>query len=63
VVMVQLVNSRVVETKELLKYAFYNFAAKFYLRLSSRLFTKVTLLDHKAKVYVEKQKEILNKHE
>lgn len=49
------------KTNELLKIMYYNIVAEFYLRLSSRLFTKVTLLDHKAKVYVEKQKEILNK--
>ena len=61
--MVQLVNKRVMGTMELLKYAFYNFVAEFYLRLLSRLFTKVTLLDHKAKVYVEKQKAILRKYE
>ena len=49
-------------TKELLKYAFYNVAADFYLKLSFRHLTKATLLDHKAAVYVEKQKEILDKH-
>ena len=58
--MVQLVNKRVMKTKELLKYAFYNVAADFYLRLSSRHLTKATLLEHKAAVCVEKQKEILN---
>lgn len=40
---------------------FYGFMAKSYLRLSSRFITKATLLDHKAAIYVEKQKEILNK--
>jgi hypothetical protein len=59
--MVQQVNKIGMTTKELLKYAFYNMAADFYLRLSSRHLTKATLLDHKAAVYVEKQKEILNK--
>ena len=49
------------ETKELLKYAYYNFVAECYLRRSSRLITKASLLDHKAEVYIEKQKEILNK--
>ena len=50
-------------TKELLKYAFYNMAADFYLRLSSRHLTKATLLDNKAAVYVEKQKELLRKYQ
>ena len=59
--MVQLANKRVITTKELLKYAFYNMAADFYLRLSSRHLIKATLLDDKAAIYVEKQKEILNK--
>ena len=59
--MVQQVNKRVMKTKELLKYVYYNIVAEFYLRLSSRHLTKATLLDHKAAVYVEKQKEILNK--
>ena len=54
--------SKEMQTKELLKYAFYNMAADFYLRLSSRHLTKATLFDHKAAFYVEKQKEILNKH-
>jgi hypothetical protein len=48
-------------TKELLKYAFYNFVAECYLRRSSRLIAKAALLDNKAEVYVEKQKEILRK--
>jgi hypothetical protein len=60
--MVQLANKRVMGTKELLKYAFYVMAANFYLMRSSRHSTKATLLDHKAEAYVEKQKEILNKH-
>lgn len=51
------------ETRELLKLAFYVMAANFYLRRSSRHLTKATLLDHKAEAYVEKQKEILNKYE
>lgn len=45
-------------TKELLKYAFYNVAADFYLRLSSRHLTKATLLNDKAEAYVEKQRAI-----
>ena len=48
-------------TKELLKYVYYNIVAEFYLRVSSRFLSIATLLDHKAEVYVEKQKEILNK--
>jgi hypothetical protein len=51
------------ETRELLKLAFYNMAADFYLRLSSRYSAKASLLYNKASVYVEKQKEILNEHE
>ena len=51
------------ETKELLKLSFYNMAADFYHRLSYRHLTKATLLKDKAKAYVEKQKEIFNKHE
>ena len=51
------------ETRELLKYAFYNFVAECYLRLSFRLITKAALLDHKAEVYVEKQKAILRKYQ
>lgn len=62
VVMVQLVNKRVMETKELLKYVYYNIVAEFYLRVSSRFLSIATLLDHKAEAYVEKQKEIINKH-
>lgn len=49
------------ETKELLKLAFYVMAANFYLTRSSRCLTKATLLDHKAEDYVEKQKSILRK--
>jgi hypothetical protein len=60
--MVQQVNKRVMGTKELLKYVYYNLVAEFYLRVSSRFLSIATLLDHKAAVYVEKQKEILNKH-
>lgn len=62
-VMVQLVNRRVMETRELLKLAFYVMAANFYLRRSSRHLTKVTLLDHKTEAYVEKQKAILSKYQ
>ena len=61
VAMVQLVNRRVMTTKELLKYVYYNIVAEFYLRVLSRFLSIATLLDHKAAVYVEKQKEILNK--
>jgi hypothetical protein len=50
------------ETRELLKLAFYVMAANFYLMRSSRHLTKATLLDHKAEDYVEKQKEILSKY-
>lgn len=50
------------ETKELLKLSFYNMAADFYIRLSSRHLTKATLLDHKAEAYIEKQKEILKRY-
>lgn len=49
------------ETRELLKLAFYVMAANFYLMRSSRHLTKSTLLDHKADAYVEKQKSILRK--
>lgn len=49
------------ETRALLKMAFYNVVSSFYLRLSSRHLTKATLLNDKAEIYVEKQKEILNK--
>lgn len=49
-------------TRELLKLAFYNMVADFYLRLSSRHLTKATLLDHKAEAYGEKQKEILKRY-
>ena len=56
--MVQQVNKRVMTTKELLKYAFYNVAADFYLMLSSRHITKATLLNDKAEAYVEKQRAI-----
>ena len=51
------------ETKELLKYVYYNIVAGFYLRVSSRFLSMATLLDHKAEVYVEKQKEILRKYQ
>lgn len=50
------------ETRELLKLAFYVMAANFYLMRSSRHLTKAALLDHKAEDYVEKQKAIINKH-
>ena len=50
-------------TGELLKLSFYNMAADFYIRLSSRHSAKASLLCNKAKVYIEKQKEIFNKHE
>jgi hypothetical protein len=50
------------ETRELLKLAFYVMAANFYLMRSSRHLTKATLLDHKAEAYVEKQKEILKRY-
>ena len=46
------------ETRALLKLAFYNFAIYFYLRLSSRHLTKATLLNDKAEAYVEKQRAI-----
>jgi hypothetical protein len=61
--MVQQVNKRVMGTKELLKYVYYNLVAEFYLRVSSRFLSIATLLDHKAEVYVEKQKEILRKYQ
>lgn len=53
--------SKEMETRELLKLAFYVMAANFYRLRSSRHLTKTTLLDHKAEDYVEKQKEILRK--
>lgn len=51
------------ETRDLLKQAFYVMAANFYLMRSSRHLTKATLLDHKAEAYVEKQKAILRKYQ
>lgn len=45
-------------TRTLLKLAFYNFVATFYLRLSSRHLAKSTLLNDKAEVYMEKQRAI-----
>lgn len=50
-------------TRVLLKLAFYNFVASFYLRLSSRHLTKATLLDDKAEAYMEKQKAIMRKYQ
>jgi hypothetical protein len=61
--MVQLESKRVMETKQLLKYVYYNIVAEFYLRVSSRFLSIATLLDHKAEVYVEKQKAILRKYQ
>ena len=52
---------KIMEAMKLFRPKFYGFMAKSYLRLSSRFITKATLLEHKASVYVEKQKEILNK--
>lgn len=46
------------ETRELLKLAFYVMAANFYLMRSSRHLTKATLLNDKAKAYIEKQRAI-----
>ena len=43
------------KTSEILKLAFYNIAADFYLRLSYRHITKATLLNNKAEAYMEKQ--------
>ena len=63
VIMVQQVNKRVMKTKELLKYVYYNIVAEFYLRVSSRFLSIATLLDHKAEAYVEKQKELLRKYQ
>jgi hypothetical protein len=62
-VMVQLENRRIMGTKELLKYVYYNIVAEFYFRVSSRFLSIATLLDHKAEVYVEKQKAILRKYQ
>ena len=44
------------ETRALLKMAFYNIVASFYFRLSSRHLTKATLLNDKAEAYIEKQR-------
>jgi hypothetical protein len=52
---------KIMEAMKLFRPKFYGFMAEFYLRLSSRFITKATLLEHKAEIYVEKQKEILNK--
>lgn len=51
------------ETRELLKLAFYVTAANLYIMRSSRHLTKATLLDHKVEVYLEKQKAILRKYQ
>lgn len=46
------------ETRALLKLAFYNMAARLCLIRSSRHLTKSTLLNDKAEAYIEKQKAI-----
>jgi hypothetical protein len=50
------------ETREVLKLAFYNMEARLCLIRSSRHLTKSTLLNDKAVAYMEKRKAILNKH-
>lgn len=52
---------KIMESMKLFRPKFYGFMAKSYLRLSSRHLIKATLLDDKAAIYIEKQKEILNK--